>query len=743
MAAVDPYSPCPCGSGQKFKWCCHKVESYADRANRLFENGQTEAALEVLDEGLRKEPNNAWLLTRKAFYLIRTGQLDGAKAALRLVVGQHRQHIAAHILLTRLVLETEGPGAGAAQFQQAAAELPAEHRAALASVVASHLNQYEEYPAALGHLDLMPSLTGSQETSQLRRRIERDDTIGQWRKASYSLSPAPEGLPPEAHQRFEQALQWAAEGLWAAAASAFEVLSAEQPSIAVADRNLGFCRLWMADDSGAVQALRRYIRTLGTSEEAVDLEALCQQCDPVSTDELVDLVRLIWPLRDRERLLRNLRADARIVADEPEPIDPGDENSPQVDVFLLLDRPQVSARSDLRPDEMPVELGRVLVGQEIAILEAYDDGRLDGLSERFTGLAAGTIAPAHPKTKVAGKISPTALALSPHWHPPDDLSMEDAEPLAQRLGAWTIDEVWPRTPMRYLQGRTPLDAGRAGDAVVALRAAVLQLECSHEPWNGVIDFKALRSRLGIEPEPAIDPETVDIERLHPSRLHLVPAEKLDDARLAALYQRARRYAIESVIAHSARLLVDRPEASERAGIQALSLYCDLALIDSAAGRTAEALEWIRKGRQADPAAQRTAHAPFWDMVELRVRGRSEKPETWVPDLVAVMERYDNDPQASQITLLHMMEMGLVRPMAHPERPEEVMLDTRPLQMLIAEYGPRVTTASGRLGVTAAKEGIWTPGGPAGGGGSGIWTPGAEAGGGTRGEDKPRLIIPGR
>ncbi len=71
MAGVEPYSPCPCGSGQKFKWCCHKVESFADKAQRLFEGGQTDAAIKVLDEGLRKEPGNPWLLTRKAIMQIR------------------------------------------------------------------------------------------------------------------------------------------------------------------------------------------------------------------------------------------------------------------------------------------------------------------------------------------------------------------------------------------------------------------------------------------------------------------------------------------------------------------------------------------------------------------------------------------------------------------------------------------------------------------------------------------------
>ena len=112
MASVDQYSPCPCGSGQKFKWCCQKVEAYADRAHRLFENGQIDQALATIEEGLSKDSGNPWLLTRKAIYLLRQRQPEPAKAALRLVLEKQSKHIGAHLLLARLVLETEGPIAG-------------------------------------------------------------------------------------------------------------------------------------------------------------------------------------------------------------------------------------------------------------------------------------------------------------------------------------------------------------------------------------------------------------------------------------------------------------------------------------------------------------------------------------------------------------------------------------------------------------------------------------------------------
>src|SRR3954451_19658546 len=82
MAAVDPYSPCPCGSGQKFKWCCQKVEAFADRAERLFEGGQVEAAFQALDEGLRKVPDNPWLMLRKALIHFRRREPARARPLL-------------------------------------------------------------------------------------------------------------------------------------------------------------------------------------------------------------------------------------------------------------------------------------------------------------------------------------------------------------------------------------------------------------------------------------------------------------------------------------------------------------------------------------------------------------------------------------------------------------------------------------------------------------------------------------
>ena len=260
MALVDPYSPCPCGSGQKYKWCCQKVESYAERAQRLVENGQYESALKPLDEGLAKVPANPWLSTRKALVQLQLKQFDAAKVTLRELLQKHPDNLVGSILLTRVVLETEGPIEAAAQFQQALSARPAGQRgelAPLASLVGSALGQAGFYAAALKHLELAGKLGADEpkQSSSLIRSLRTNPAISLWEKNPYRLWPAPEQATEAFRESFERALGWANEGLWSSAASAFELLAAGSGAGAIADRNRGLCCLWIADHEGAVAAL--------------------------------------------------------------------------------------------------------------------------------------------------------------------------------------------------------------------------------------------------------------------------------------------------------------------------------------------------------------------------------------------------------------------------------------------------------------------------------------------------------
>jgi len=749
MAVADPYAPCPCGSGQKFKWCCQKIEPFAERAQRLMESGQVQGAIEAIDEGLRKEPDNPLLLTRRAVYLIQQGELVAAKAALRRVLQKQPRHLGAQSLLTRLELETEGPAAGVAQLQQALAAVDLPERKMLAElvrVVATFLAEAGLFCAALRHLELDEQLAAGEprKAGSPLRAIESNPRIPAWLKNPYRLAEAPDHLPPPKWARFAEALGWAREGLWSSAASAFELLAADGAG-PEAERNLGLCRLWLGDHAAAAPALRRSIAQAGATPEAVDLEALCQQIAPLGVDDTVEQVQWIWPLRDSRSLLETLRGDRTIHEEETAPIDPQDPESPEVIQFALLASPRIEAARGLSVDQIPRIVGRILVGQEIVALEGVDDGRLDALSERFTTLAGATIPPAHPKTKVLARVARSAIALSCEWLIPEGIDRDEVDRLSLDQGAVIFRDIWPKTPLPYLGGRTPAAAAAAGNAEVPLRAAVFQLEQSLEPWRESVDFGALRASLNIPPEPPIDPDTVDIEQLHLARLDLVPVDRLSDERLVAYYGRAKRMMQPRAVERAARVLLERPSVATMARIEPLLLHSDLVSSAAALGKRAEAFDWVRRGRQADPVSARASNAPFWDMLEIRLKAQSEPPEKWVPELAVILERYGNDAAGNEKVLLNLVDMGLLRLVANPERPEEVAIDPRVLEALMAEYGPRVTTASGQLGVSATQGEIWTPGSAAGGGGGGIWTPGAGPGAAAPapGGEKPRLIIPGR
>ena len=45
---LDPYAPCPCGSGKRFKWCCQPIHVQIDKAFQLDADGQHDAALKAI-----------------------------------------------------------------------------------------------------------------------------------------------------------------------------------------------------------------------------------------------------------------------------------------------------------------------------------------------------------------------------------------------------------------------------------------------------------------------------------------------------------------------------------------------------------------------------------------------------------------------------------------------------------------------------------------------------------------------
>ena len=287
----------------------------------------------------------------------------------------------------------------------------------------------------------------------------------------------------------------------------------------VADRNRGLCCLWLADHEAAVAALRRYIARTKPTTDTVDLEALCQKIEPPSRHDLVGFDRLSWPIRNRDGLLAALRAD------------------PAIAEGLSLDRSIRTIRSLLRwsvfcslivpPSRpSPASPGRTFRWSMARCLSIRTS------SSSKPSMTAGSIAwsigsrPLRARRFRRPIPGPRSSGMSPgmSWPwPGDGMSRpgsleEEIDRLRREQAAYMISEVWPKTPHPSLRRRTPLQAGQAGDRETFLRGRIRRMEAPHDEPDELLDWNELRSKLHLNPEPPIDPETVEIDQLHLSRL---------------------------------------------------------------------------------------------------------------------------------------------------------------------------------------------------------------------------------
>ncbi|MFM8272202.1 MAG: SEC-C metal-binding domain-containing protein, partial [Gemmata sp.] len=77
---LDPYTPCPCGSGKKLKWCCAQYFDTVERAFAQEDQGQHEAALQTIKGLLASHATNpsVWLYYAQFLYKAAAVEMEAA-----------------------------------------------------------------------------------------------------------------------------------------------------------------------------------------------------------------------------------------------------------------------------------------------------------------------------------------------------------------------------------------------------------------------------------------------------------------------------------------------------------------------------------------------------------------------------------------------------------------------------------------------------------------------------------------
>jgi len=262
--ALDAYSPCPCGSGKKFKWCCQPIYAEIDKAFEQDAEGQHEAALHTLEAAIAEHPANPEAWGRKAQLLYQNERIDEAESALQKAFDINPNYPFG-FLLRGLFRQREGELAGALLLFRKAAELyDPEARDVLAQVYSLIGNvemQLHRPLAARAAFQLCMRLRPNDELrQQLEQVFGKDSRLPEAARRDYTFLSPPAGAPGQERASWDRVLQSAASGKLADAARAFEQLTRDNPQERQAWYNLGLARAWHGDNAAALEALDRYVQ---------------------------------------------------------------------------------------------------------------------------------------------------------------------------------------------------------------------------------------------------------------------------------------------------------------------------------------------------------------------------------------------------------------------------------------------------------------------------------------------------
>ena len=212
---LDPYAPCPAGTGKKLKFCCADLTGELETIDRMIEGDQRLACVEHIEKLQMRYPGRPCLLTAQAILLIELGRHEEAKRVVESVLSAAPANPVALAQSALLSLEDVHLATAIETLQRSIANSPTPMPAAVVDViagVAEMLVALGQVPAALGHLLLVASLSANDErTLALILRLNGSAQVPLLFKEEPDLRSAPQDAPWR--DRLDEALEPARRGV--------------------------------------------------------------------------------------------------------------------------------------------------------------------------------------------------------------------------------------------------------------------------------------------------------------------------------------------------------------------------------------------------------------------------------------------------------------------------------------------------------------------------------------------------
>jgi len=688
--AIDPYSPCPCGSGKKLKFCCFDLAADIEKVQKMVQGEQPHAALKHVEKLLSKQPQRASLLDLQASLQLSMHDFDAARNTIGDFLEAYPLSPTANAQAAILLAAVEGGRKAIGPLQnsleQLDQEMPLRVLEAVGAVGQALLMQ-GELTAARSHLLLYAAIApeGDNRALELLLRMNLQAGLPLLMRESWRLLDCPADV--EWQDKFQQATNFSSRGLWRQAEAIFAQLREEVGAVPEVVYNLALLRGWLGDAARFAAGLHEYAQLEVPEDQAVEAEALAQLVNPDLEDPQLETVKLSYALAEVEAVAEQFITDKRV---EDYKLDPQDLDDDELarprSTHVLLDRPTPETGVDLNRDDIPHVMAFLsLYGKRTdreARLEVTTD-RSEGFDhvQKLLGEITANALGEAIEEEVVAKKSISEESLSWRWRLPNDTPADHRLKLLAEQRREAILQRWANAPRAALQNQSPLGAVDQPELRIALLASALIIEQAATDPSELPLFEELRQSLKLPPAEKIDPTDLDLEQVPLVRVPRFDFAKLPEDRLAKLLDRTGLMGAHFATLIVAKEIVSRPESAD--GIDRATAFRQLIRLEP---DTQQAMQWSKQARQWSEKNGKSSAE--WALMELEIAIQQGEASEVQRALGEIRTSHLEEPGVAEATYRLLHSAGLVAPPNAQGGSTPMPLQTAP--------------------VGAGEPGVWTP-----------------------------------
>jgi tetratricopeptide (TPR) repeat protein len=664
--AADTYDYCPCGSGNKVKFCCGKdISKEIENLTNSMQGEQYIAAIKSIEQLLEEHGPLPCLYALRGIAFITTGQFEAARENIDqfLKVAPDNSTAWAGRALT-----SEDEPHKVMEYAQKCLEYASDEMIpqlvvpALQGLVDQLFSVGNAF-AGFSHLTLVAAIArNSQQATMKMLQFMQNPDYPLLLKQRLPMPEAP--ADADWNEAYDNAQVFARRGAWMAALDIVEDLLENAPGETVLLHSIAILNTYLGLEEG-IQAWRDYAATIDAgSDAAIEAEAYAQMLNNQSNPDVQAIQKLTYKVDNldlaQELLVAN--SQARMVPDPGFGNDDPD-NPPPRSLFVLTDKAQLDTGVDVTMEQIPIAVATLyLFGKQ-----TDRDARVELVLANLDGEDAATTALQTICGNELGELEDTSditevpvLADALSWNPvfPEDTPQELMQQLSLTQREDGFRDIFPTLKLQAFDGRTAEELALDFNNRVKVQATLMIIETNLQCRDYKTDLNYLREKLGLAQLEPIDPTDVELSQITDVQLGRYDVTKMSTDQLAHCYQRCLVITFRKAIVAIAEEIITRDDKPQHLNLA--DVYGSLLETRST---NEERIDLIEKAKQAALAANQSP--AIWLLREIPLRIMSGDTQT-ASDLMQTIEaNHIEEPGIRDHFYQLLMQLGIINPDGSP------------------------------------------------------------------------------